>query len=913
MRFNRLLVLVLVTACARREPPPLPATTLAPQPPPSDDEDDLPIGRLPSDVTPRNYAVDLSIDPSETSFSGDVSIVVSLGRATDHVWLHGQGLRMKQTQATLADGRVIRTHWQQMTPFGLARLDFGETLPAQDVRLLFSYDADFAKNASGLYRVTGEESYVFAQFEAVSARMCFPSFDEPRFKTPFDIAVSAPRGLTVVTTTHAEASADDLRRSGRVRTRFATTVPLPTYLLTFAVGRFDVVDKGPLAANAVRRDPLPFRGIAPRGQGRMLDHAMSRVQPVLAELEAYFGTAYPFDKLDIIAVPGFSGGMENAGAITFGDNLLLLDPQSATALQRRFALSVIAHELAHMWFGDTVTMRWWDDVWLNEAFASWMGQKIAQKVDPGSQADLASVEAVLRAMDTDGLASARRIHQAVETTREITNAFDEITYNKGMGVLAMIEEYAGADKLRDAIRAYLRDYRFANASADDFFAHLDAASPKAADVMRTFVDQSGVPLVDAKVTCNAAGPAIVGLSQERYLPIGSIADKQRRWVIPVCAHYALDKKAGQTCWLLSDKTDTVTLDKPGCPRWLTLNARGNGYYRHTMTAETLEGMLGALNAGELSRAEQIVLFQTLRASVRAGRTRPSEMFKALPAFVAQHDDNLDGLVRQLLIDVQSQLVDPATSKAEDDYVQSLFAKRVAKDPFVAMPKETDDEKISRAALASLLALEIDDSPQRRTAGKHGTVVLEAIEQGKPITTIDPMLTGTVIAVAIDDGGPAVHERVVKAVTTQTDPARRRDLMFALGNVRTGDNIKRTLAALSKPELGSKDLWQVMPGLARRKVSRQLFWDWFRENFASVRDRVPADDQGYLVSLGKFFCSAEGERELDEFFAPRVDGLAGGVQIYAETREHVQLCAARAAALGDDVRRFFMEDDITRKK
>ena len=925
MRFTTfsILIVALAVACAKQPHPPLPATTLAPQPPPRAEEDDLPIGRLPSDARPRNYVMHLAIDPARTTFSGDVAIAVSLNRATDHVWLHGQGLRMKQTQATLADGRVIVTHWQQMTPFGLARLDFGETIAAQEVRLLFSYDADFDKTRDGLYRVVADgDPYIFAQFEAVAARRCFPSFDEPRFKTPFDIAVTAPKDAKVVATTRiVSASASELPAEFRlgelpkdmVRTRFATTAPLPTYLLTFAVGPLDVVDNGPLAVNDVRRTPLPFRGIAARGQGKKLEQAMRVTRPLLAALEKYFGIAYPFDKLDILAVPGFAGGMENAGAITFSDGLLLADSATITARQRRDMTNVLAHELAHMWFGDTVTMQWWDDLWLNEAFATWMQRRIVQQVDPTIEAELGGVDAVLRAMDTDALVSARQIHQPVSTTNEISNAFDTITYNKGMGVLAMVEKYAGADKLRDAIRAYMRDYQFANATADDFFAHLDAASPDASRILRSFIDQAGVPQVDAELTCNASAPASLTLAQQRYLPIGSTGDTESRWVIPVCARYVIGKDRVDQCWVLDAPKATVTLSKPGCPTWLTPNVDGLGYYRYAMSPTPMNALLTAMNAGQLSRSEEIALFQTLRASIRAGRTPPAELFKSLPSFVARADEKLDAAVIGLLIDVQSQLVDPATAKAVDDFMQTTFAKRIGKEPFLAQGKETDDEKLSRTSIATLLSVELDDAPQRRAAGKHGSAVLTAIEEGKPVTTVDPQLVGTVLAVYTDEGGEKVHHRVVAALEKQNDPSLRRELVSALAGVRTNENVRRTLSTLLTPVIRTNEIWSAMWPMARRKTSRQQTWDWLRENFAALRDRVPNEDQGYLIALGRFFCSPEGERELEEFFGPRVASLMGGAQIYAEARESVQLCAARAAALGEPVRQYFMGDDITRRK
>src|SRR5690606_34598090 len=390
----------------------------------------------------------------------------------------------------------------------------------------------------GLYKVAAKgKPYTITQMEPISARFAFPGFDQPGFKTPFDISLTVPASQTAVANTKQvkETPAGD----GWKTVTFAQTVPLPTALLAFAVGPWDIAAGPDIAPDAYRAKPLQLRGVAAEGEGHRMQHVLSETPSIIHALENYYGFGYPFDKLDLLAAPDFSAGaMENPGLVTFRDWLLLLDNDSP-ARNVRGSFNVTAHELAHMWTGDTVTTEWWNDIWLNEAFATWMQQKVTMQVHPEYRADLDRVRGGQRAMGSDSLVSARSVRQPITGNGDITTAFDGITYQKGASVLGMFENYVGEDTFRKGMRAYIQEHKFGNATADDLVDAIATAADKGdafKQAFKSFLNQSGVPYVATKLE-QKNGQTVLQLSQSRYLPIGSSGDAQRVWGVPVCVRY----------------------------------------------------------------------------------------------------------------------------------------------------------------------------------------------------------------------------------------------------------------------------------------------------------------------------------------------------------------------------------------
>ncbi len=523
MRFNiQAILLLLVVACT-----PACQTVRLTQ-----GRTNIPSGQLAKTVIPTHYDLALTVFPDQERFQGRVAIDVEIREPTTLIWLHGYGLNVTTASLALANGRKLVGGYKQINDDGVAQVQLPERVEPQHARLLFEYDAPLiTTDLEGLYRVQqGKDWYAFTQFEAIAARHCFVSFDEPAFKATFAVS------LTVRAEHRALANTPQVgeeRLTGNTkRVQFPTTKKIPTYLVALAVGPLDVVEAEPIPLNSVRQVPVPLRGIAARGQGTRLAYALKHTGRLLKILEEYVGIAYPFQKLDIVAVPKFGGGaMGNVGLITFRDRILMVDEVTASVNQKQPFAYYMAHELAHQWFGNPVTMPWWDDLWLNEAFATWLEYRVVEAFDPSTKARVGQLKDILETMDEDSLLSTREIRQPIVTAHDIDNAFDGITYSKGGGVISMFERFLGAEQFQKGVRHYLNKFSYQVADTEQFLAALSSGSGKdISDSFRTFLVQPGVPLVEFQPSCNN-GTASVLLRQSRYIPFGSNAPSDRIWQV----------------------------------------------------------------------------------------------------------------------------------------------------------------------------------------------------------------------------------------------------------------------------------------------------------------------------------------------------------------------------------------------
>jgi len=355
----------------------------------------------------------------------------------------------------------------------VAYLSSGDVLPKGAATLELAYETPFNLALNSAYKVTrqngdsGEDNYIVTQFEPLGAREAFPSFDESKYKVPFTLSITAPPDDFVYANT-PEISMTP-QEDGWIKHQFATTRPLPTYLIAFGVGPYDVVEFADLPPTDVRGRSIPLRGITARGKGEEITYGLKNTAGILEAIEGYFGIPYPYEKLDIIAAPDYAfGAMENPGAIVYREYLMLMNEDSALSQRRAYA-SVHSHEIAHQWFGNLVTPVWWEDIWLNEAFATWMGNKGINLWNPEGDFDRNTLKASLGAMNIDSLSTTRKVREPLERSENVMDQFDGITYRKGGGVLDMFESFLGEDKFRDGVRLHMKRYADDVATGDDFF------------------------------------------------------------------------------------------------------------------------------------------------------------------------------------------------------------------------------------------------------------------------------------------------------------------------------------------------------------------------------------------------------------------------------------------------------------
>ncbi len=831
----------------------------------------LPTGRLPSHIRPTRYALALEIAPDQTSFSGTARIEIMLDRAVSNLWLHGRDLEVESVDVKPAFEAALQANYRQMDPSGIAQISFPRPVGPGRATLNIVYTAAFNERLRGLYRVQEDDSwYAFTQFEPTSARHAFPSFDEPSFKTPFDVT------LTVGAESAAIANTPSIERKhlpdGRSQIRFATTRPLPTYLVAWAVGPFDVVDGPSMPA----RDggSIPFRGIATKGRGPQLDYAITHTAALLAALEAYFGTDYPYRKLDVISVPDFgSGAMENAGAITFRDSLLLVDDRTAPEWQRRAFSYVMAHELAHQWFGNLVTMVWWDDLWLNEAFATWMGRRVVQDVAPEQESVLAMLASIHDAMSSDSQTSARSIRQPIESQHDIHNAFDSITYSKGAGVLGMFEHWLGESSFRRGISIYLERHRYGNATEADLIAALFEASGRdVAAPFRSFLTQPGVPFLEVETECRDGRTELI-IEQSRYLPIGSGGDRTSTWQVPFCVRTGSQQGSTESCHLIDARVQRVSLEG-ACADWVMPNSGARGYYRWALAPEDGARLLGT-GWPNLSAPERLSVAMNLEASFRAGTLSVPDVYSGLAALASDPNRLVAQAPMSLLSLAREHLVEPTERRRVENFAQNLYRARYRALGWDAGPAEGGETKLLRRSVIHFLAFTGRDSKLRVEALRRGRIHL-GLDRAEPRDSkLDADLIDTALAVAVQDGGPTVFDALLARLDGERDALERSRILRALGAAQNPDLIARARALALAPELRINEMLSTLQSQSNDVETRRANWRWIEEHFDELVERGGPGRARQLPWMASGMCSDTAAAALETFLAPRIEAVEGG--------------------------------------
>jgi len=855
-------------------------------------------GKLPSDAIPQRYALHLTIDPRKDRFEGETRIRVKLEKPADHVWLHALAMSVTQARVIDAAGTSSDARTTASPDSPLLKVTFDRTLPAQEIELVLGYDAPFNKQLEGLYKVkVGDDSYAVSQMEPVSARFAFPGFDEPRFKTPFDIVLTVPK--TDVAVSNTRQLREDVSADGNSKTlTFDTTKPLPTYLVAFAVGPWDVVDATAIPPNAVRKTAVPLRGFGPRGTAKQLAWALDIVPSIVKFYEDYTAQPYPFDKLDVLGAPDFAAGaMENAGLIIYRDAYLLIDANAAADRYRR-VFNIEAHEIAHQWYGDLVTVPWWDDIWLNEAYATWAQAKATTELKPEYHAPLERLEARLEAMSSDSLLSTRKIRQPILGHGDIETAFDGITYQKGAAVLGMFEAWVGEDTFRKGMRTYLARHAFGSGSSDDLIATLAEASGKGetfAKAMRSFLDQPGAPLVRSELACKD-GKAALTLAQSRYLPFGVFAKETPMWGIPVCTRFGHGSTSDTQCFLL--EKEKQTFDVAGvCPEWYLPNADARGYYRFDMAAADL-ARLGAV-ASTLSAPEQVVYADALSSAFTRGALGPAAILDAMPALAKSPMPQ----VATALVDsykwICEYVADAAMRAQLDAYASHIYAPRIAELGYRRKEGEASTDTALRTRLADFLAIVVRDAGVRAELGKQGRAALGLDGSGKvDLSRTDADLRTLALEVAVQDDGAVAFDAAQNELAHNHDTSQRYALLAALGATRDPALAQRARDFGLTPAVQIGEMARLYDAQVAQPENRAAMWTWLQAHFDAYRARLPAFAQAYMpkiVSDGR--CSAAAADELGGFFEPRLKDLIGGERGLGQAVERIRRCGGLREEVG----------------
>lgn len=849
------------------------------------DELQPPQFRLPAYAAPLRYSVDLSVAPDHDTFNGIVDIDLTFKQASPVLWLNADKIKVKE--ATLNVGGQVMTAKVLPQPKDLVGFSFDHPVGPGPAKIHIVYEGEISrKDMQGIFQVKdGDQWYIYSQFENIGARRAFPCFDEPGYKVPWQVTLHVPEEDGAYSNTPPLSETSDAH--GTKTVKFAETKPFPSYLVAIAVGPMEIVDAGHAGANNTA-----IRIIVPRGHRPEAQFVASTTPDIVNLLEKYFGIPYPYEKLDQVAIPLAGYAMEHPGLVTYGAGFFLMKSDQAPLSQKRGITSVIAHELAHQWFGDLVTTAWWDDIWLNEGFASWMANKIVNQYHPEWKMDIGELNSYQRAMDTDALVSSRKVRQPILSNDDIANAFDGITYDKGSALLNMFEMYMGPEKFQAGVRSYLKKYSWGNATSADFLNAIAAGDPSVAKAFSTFLDQPGVPLVTAKLTCNS-DPQL-SFSQQRFLPRGSQGSSDQLWNVPVCVKYPNGSSQTRQCVLMTDKTATMTLKAKSCPAWTYDNAGQSGYYRVLYGGAMLTALVK--DDGILSPPEHVGLIGDL-AALSNGYIPLGQALALVPKFTNDPSRQVVSKTLSIAGGLQDHLVPDGLKPKYQRYLSDLYKPRAEQLGWQNKPTDDDDARLLRPILINVMANQAEDPEFIAQAKKLALAWFDDHQ------AVDRNMLDVVMTTAAAHGDRALYDRLHDAAKKATDEETQRTLLAALGSFRDPELAKMALSNITANDFDIRvSVFMLFPAAAW-PGTRDIANDFVRQNWDKLVAQLPDNYGSFLPFVARRYCDEQHRADAEAFFKDRVTKTEGGPRNLQQTLEAISLCAANKEANQESVAQF----------
>ncbi|NMP31038.1 M1 family metallopeptidase [Thalassotalea sp. M1531] len=777
--------------------------------------------RLPNNIAATKQVIELSLLPDKASFSGKTVIDLAINGSVSKIAVHGINLDIKTIN--LSQGESVRRLQVSPGEYDMLWLSDGKDIPAGSYQLTIDYNAEFSTDALGLYKTQyNDQTYLFTQFQSLYARRVFPSFDEPDTKIPYQFILTVPKSLTVVANTPQQSSTT----SGDLQTvTFAETPPMPSYLLALTVGP---LDKTPINGLGVKGNIY-----SPKGTANQTGYAVKHTPKILKALEQYFGMPYPYKKLDFIAVPDYAfGAMENPGLVTYRQELLLRG-DNATASEANGTLNVIAHELAHMWYGDLVTMKWWDDLWLNEAFATWMAQKVMDGLYPELRSELLLPQE--GAFYEDALSATKAIRKEVKNNDDIEDGLG-LNYSKGHAILSMFEQLVGIDNFQLAIQRYMKKYQWKNTVADDLWTEVSQASGENVNaIASTYLDQPGYALVnfekDGKIT------------QQRFSNYGvDLANQQ--WQVPLAMKYKVNGEI---------KYQSLILDNPSMvfepaieAEWLFPVENGNGYFRWKLPQEQYQALLADLD--QLSPREQVALLSNMTGLLDAGEISIYEMMELYQRMSSSTDL---AVFKQVLegIKAYAELYQSAENKAQvarlvTDIIGPWYKKLGAK-----TRKNDSDEILSLRPRVIRTLGQLGNEP---ALVKDMQVLAQ--QYLKSPTSFDAGLGREALRIAAMHGNNALAKQYFDVYLSTTDATLKSNIM---GSIYFTD--KASMQVVFDELLGDRipagDKMGPLSGLYYINNDQSSLYRWITTNYDALKGKLPEVYLSYMPLILNSNCDA----------------------------------------------------------
>lgn len=832
--------------------------------------------RLSDQVAPRAQSVTLTLDSGAQGYNGEVEIDLDVLSTVPNIRLHAA--EMNITSATLKrrflakDLAVSEGEAEQII------LDLGKPIEAGHYTLRLSFDNDYPHSPYGLYQVKVDDvGYLFSQFEADDARQAFPCFDEPSFKIPFTMTLRVPKGHKAVT------NAPELSRKDEgqwTRIQFKPLQPTPSYALAIATGPLDVYP--------VEGFNFPSNIYAVQGREGMETVAQEIIPPLLPYLEDYFGSSYPFDKLDLIAVPNFwPGAMENPGAITFKESILLQDPAAVTNNAKARLAYISAHELAHMWFGDLVTLAWWDDFWLNESFATWMGRKTIISVYPELGGAVHQLEEGLEIMDRDSSATVRPIRLPVDPSA-VFESTNFMAYPKGQAVLTMFEQYLGEPVFQQGVQRYIDENKWGNATSEDLWRALESVSGEAiSPAMTPYLDQPGLPLIRLELDGHT-----LKAEQSRFLIGQGEVEAGEPWHIPIVLRVKQGGEVTTQSVFLTEATGTFTLSGEEDIEWIFPAAQGRGYYRWALTPVETKRLVEGSAEG-LSYLERIALLSNLSALSKAGEIDVGLLLELLSTFVLDPDPsvaiNALGFMGEFAgDDILPEDLRPAYAL----YLRQSLTPALETIGFMPREGESQEVKNLRAALYGRLGKK----------GEHEGVK----EQAKAIaeafladpSSVERTLARAGLGVYASEGDAALRERLVEKTLAAQDGGLRRIYLEALAALPTSELQLENVQLAFNDDLNTDASSILLRGVGRHDPA--LLQQVLMDNLDRVLERIEPAYAAWLPTMG-VNCSQERLEKAQNFYTQEANQRRGMERGLKEAEAGVKTCKIMQDLYGPGLR------------
>jgi len=836
--------------------------------------------RLPGGVVPEHYTLALTPDLKAATFAGTESIGVHVAAATNTITLNSAEIKIQDVTVEQAcegcqngnglklTGTVAYDEAKEQATF-----TFPEKLHTGHAVLHLKYTGILNDKLRGFYlSKTPARNYAVTQFEPTDARRAFPSWDEPAFKATYDLTLTVDAGDSVIANT--PVLTDVPAEEGKHTITFATTPKMSTYLVAFLVGDFKCISGG--------ADGVPIRVCATPDKVQYGKLALDTAEHTLHYYDNYFGIKYPMPKLDMIALPDFeAGAMENFGAITYRETDLLLDEAHASIPQKKRVAVVVTHEMAHQWFGDMVTMQWWDNLWLNEGFATWMETKAANDFNPAWKYKQDEATDLDDTLNIDAQTTTRTIRAKADTPAEINEEFDGIAYGKAGAVIGMVEHYLGEETFRQGVHNYLAAHMYGNATAEDFWNAQTAASHKPVDkIMESFVTQPGVPLLTFGAVTGKL--KTVKMAQSRfYLSSTSTGSREQHWTVPVCFKTA----KGSTCKLATEANGLIAV--PAGP-FFYANADAKGYYRSAYTKEQ-EKVIAARAESSLSPTERLGVVGDVWALMRSGQGSVGGYMDLVSGLRNESEAQVQESALSKVGVVEDRIADEKDTVRLKAWIVATYAPVYAKLPPAG---GTPDQQQLRGLLFGLLG----------NAGDKGVLAEARQLTNKYIAdpnSVDANIAGSAVSLAAIHGDGELYDKLLALSKSASNPDVQTTALYNLASFTDPKLEERTLDYLSKGGVRNQDSWILYTLLLRRASTREEAWDYIRGHWEETKAQLTTASGARLVGATGVFCTEKKRDEVVSFFTAHPVEAAARTQ--KKAIDSINDCIQLRAAQGENLK------------